>query len=378
MGDEGNDGTSGEWGAGDDADQNEGQNVNDGPGGYDSKGLDDLLDSLGMGPNSHYTNDSNETNDYDPGGAMWGQDFAAPSYDLAGNVRGTFDPNMNVLGPDFDQQVTQAQNARGGRSGASPEAIAEYNSLGFNGGLRNSEWSYTDLDGKTNLNYGSIVSDLLGFPTNPLGSILGNERMSEMGLPASFINGLLSGAINIGGYLSGLGPALTALNAVNSGTKGNTAGLLSSLGGLAFGSPGALGGSILGNFATGRNNSAATSMINSGIGLTGNNSLGSVAAGAFTPGSWESYLAGMLGGQVQSTAISSLLGAAGVDNRGHGLGTVDQEATNQMNQLSGTGTGENNDTLAALLATLTPTATATTTTKSGFTPLYRGIQKGIM
>lgn len=377
MGDEGNDGTSGEWGAGDDASENEGQNWGDGGGGYDTQGLDDLLNDLGIGPDSSYGPSDGA---YDPGGSMWGQDFAAPSYDLAGNMRGTFDPNMNVLGPDFDQQVTQAQNARGGRSGASPEAIAEYNSLGFNGGLRNSEWTYTDLDGKTGINYGSIAGDLLGLASNPLGSLLGAERMSELGLPASIINGILSGGINIAGYLSGLAPALAGINAVNSGAKGNTTGMLSSLGGLAFGSPGALGGSILGNLTSGRNNSAATSAINAGLSATGNNSLGSMLAGSVNGGQgWGAALAGMLGSGLQSSGISAALNALGVDNRGGLSQSVDQNATNAMNAQNGFTAGGDNSDIATILAALDNAANKTSTSSGKtFTPLYRNIQRGVM
>ena len=111
-----------------------------------------------------------------------------------------------------------------------------------------------------------------------------------------------------------------ALNAGVGAINGNYGSLGGFLGGLAGGAPGAFAGSVLGNLASGRDAAVMNSVVNAALGMTGNHSLGSLAASQVgNRGSYESQIAGLVGNTVQNTALNSLWGELGITNTGTSL-----------------------------------------------------------
>jgi hypothetical protein len=201
------------------------------------------------------------------------------------SVRDGKDPEQEFQ----DQQEAQNVAGQGYGLGASPAAISEYNQLGLEGALTGTPWSYTDLNGQTNTNWGSVGHDAL----STLGSFGG-------------LAGALTGYGELGAIAAGLGNAVL-------GNIGSVTGLLGSTFGGTIGS--GIGG-VLGNLLSGREESAAKGAVNSSLNAAGLN-LGSFLNSELgSKGAIENALGGMLGGAVQSSAIGAGLQGMGLTNTG--------------------------------------------------------------
>ena len=199
-------------------------------------------------------------------------------------------------GRDPEQEFQDQQDALNGgvnqtsyAQGASPAAISEYNSLGFEGALTGTPWSYTDLNGQTNTNYGSIGHDV----ASTLGSI-----------------GSVAGA------LTGYGELGMALSGISNAVLGNVGSVTGLLGSLFGGTMGSGVGSVLGSLLSGKDESAAKSGINTGLTSAGL-SLGSVLNGLTdSKNSIANAATNFAGNYAQNAALSSALNSLGINNSG--------------------------------------------------------------
>jgi len=172
------------------------------------------------------------------------------------------------------------------------DAHKEYQTMGLLGKLTDNPWGYTDFAGKGHANFGSIGRDALGVLGSPIGQV--------------------------GLSMAGFGPAALTASVLNNILQGNYGNAFGGIGSL-FGGQGALAGSVLGNLATGRNQSAMTSIVNAGLQNQGI-SLGSLFGNNVgNPGSLESALASLAGAGLQGAGLNAGLGALGFNNQGGGL-----------------------------------------------------------
>jgi len=189
-----------------------------------------------------------------------------------------------------DQQ--EADNIAGTNSytqGASPAAVAEYNNLGFEGALTGTPWSYTDLNGQTNTNYGSI----------------GHDALSALGSFGS-----------VAGALTGYGELGMALSGISNAALGNIGSVTGLLGSLFGGTIGGGFGSVLGNLLSGKEESAAKSAVNTGLTASGL-SLGSLMNGITgSKDALTNVATNFASNYAQNAAINSALNSMGINNSG--------------------------------------------------------------
>lgn len=318
SGDSGNSGDSGDsggWGGSDDSGGWGSDEGNDGTGDY-STGGDDYGGGMSEGDFGGDGGSSGSGYSY---GQYSGQDFAqygwgdptvgytsspaatAAAYDALAQQAYNNWATTPVSEEEFQQQQDMGNWAGYNQAGGinswgdlgsrstSQAALDEYNSLGWGGGVNG--WSFTDLSGNQQTNWGA----------------LGNSLASALGQWGG-----------LAGALTGYGAIGAGISALANLASGRTSSALGTIGGLLGGSQGALAGSILGSLASGKEASALGSLANYGINSQGYG-LGSALAG-LGGNAFQSALGGALGSAAQSAAISSALGSLGISNSGSAFG----------------------------------------------------------
>lgn len=212
-----------------------------------------------------------------------------------------------------------------GRAGASDAAIGEYNSLSARGDFAQGwgNWSFTDLNGQQQTNWGAIANDVAGVLNNPVTQTIGSLTLGP--------------AYNVVAGLSGLAQGAIA-------GKSNTQGILGTAGGLVGGKAGQTVGSLAGGLVDGK--SVANNIASTALGMTGNltgSQLGAQAAASqFGRGTTEQAVAGAIGGiaggyaqsqavNAASGALNSALADAGVSLSGATTSTAGQDSENGSN-----------------------------------------------